>query len=164
MDKPIYEDEPSGGSAAFVCYQLILPGLVIFIILMILIYSFNWGDWLFDHPFIFPIIYSPAFLFVWMRIPQKYQILDSRIKILLQGPFHFDIPFDDLIRAGEGEEPGFWFHVGVNLITAMGKNNIYIVRKTRMTVNITPKDPKLFVENLNKAMDEWRRSRAKVGS
>jgi hypothetical protein len=140
-------------------------------------YSFNWGDWLFDqefvittifnheltspiiidHELVIPIIFSLALVFVWMLWPRKYQILDDSIKVCLQGPFHFDIPFDDIDRAGEGEEPGFWFHIGLNYITAIGQNNICIVRDPKMTVNITPEHPKLFLENLKKAMDEWKR-------
>jgi hypothetical protein len=158
LDNLVYEDDTSPGPMFYNIFwtQLILPYLPIFAILMILMYSFNLGDWLFDHPVLFPVIYSPAFVFVWMRIPEKYQIFDDRIKILLHRPFHFYIPFDDIVRAGEGEEPGFWFHIGLNYITAIGQNNIYIVRDPKMTVNITPEHPKLFLENLKKAMDEWK--------
>jgi hypothetical protein len=158
LDNLIYEDDPSLDDVGWVFGgQLILPSLAIFVILMILIYSFNWGDWIFDHAWLFLIIYSPAFAFAWMRIPKVYQILEDSIKICFQGSFHFDIPFDDIDRVGEGEEPGFSFHIGLNFITAVGRNNIYIVRDIKMTVNITPMNPKLFLENLNKAMDEWKR-------
>jgi hypothetical protein len=164
MDNLVYEDDPSPGPGTYwIGYtQLILPSLAIFAVLMIFIYSFDWG-WIFDHSWLFAVIYSPVFVYVWVRQPRKYQILDSRIRILLQRPFHYDIPFADIDRAGEGEEPGVWFHVAVNLITAIGQNNIYIVRiKKGANVNITPNNPKLFVENLRKALKEWKRYNIQV--
>jgi hypothetical protein len=160
VDKPIYEDDPYPGSYyAYIygCTQVFLPCLAFVAILMILIYSFNWGDWIFDHPWIFPIICSPALAFVWMSWARKYQICEDRIKICQKWPFHYDIPFNGIDHAGEGEEPGFWFHIGFNFITAIGYNNIYIIRNQKITVNITPMNPKLFLENLNKAMNEWKR-------
>jgi len=34
---------------------------------------------------------------------------------------------------------------------------VQIIRKKGWNVNITPNDPDLFLENLNKALADWRR-------
>jgi hypothetical protein len=40
---------------------------------------------------------------------------------------------------------------------------VEIKRKKGMTVNITPNDRDLFLENLNQAVYDWKRGAAKVG-
>jgi hypothetical protein len=90
----------------------------------------------------------------WAILPRKYQILDSKMKIVLGGPFSFNIPFDNLEAAREPEGTTF----GINFHTCFSnERTVQIIRKKGWYVNITPSDRELFLENLNKALTDWRR-------
>jgi hypothetical protein len=95
----------------------------------------------------------------WAIFPRKYLILDSRIRIVLGGPFSFTIPFDNLetARAPEGVS------LGINFATTfLSKRAVEIIRKKGVKVNITPNNREPFLENLNKALNDWRRYNIKV--
>ena len=90
----------------------------------------------------------------WAVRPRKYQILDSKIKIVLGGQFSFNIPFDNLETAGKPAGAT----LGINFATTLlSKHAMKIVRKKGMNINITPNDCDLFLENLDKALNDWRR-------
>lgn len=89
----------------------------------------------------------------WAIFPRKYRILDSKVKIVLGGPLSFNIPFDTIetARIPKGTT------LGINFMTTFStKNRVEIVRKRKLNVNITPGDPGLFLENLDKALNNWR--------
>jgi len=95
------------------------------------------------------------FAVFWAIFPRKYQILDSKFRIALGGPFSLSVPFDNLETARAPEGAAF----GVNFPTCFSTDRVVqIVRKKGWNVNITPNDRDLFLENLNKALAEWRRS------
>src|SRR4030043_813542 len=88
----------------------------------------------------------------WAIFPRKYQILDSRFRIVLGGPFSFNIPFSNLETAREPQGATF----GINFGTCFSnERTVQIVRKKGWYVNITPNDSDLFIENLNKALADW---------
>jgi hypothetical protein len=90
----------------------------------------------------------------WAIFPRKYLILDSKIKIVLGRPFSFNIPFNNLETARAIEGATF----GINFPTCFSSERaVSIIRKKGRNVNITPSDRDLFLENLNKALTEWRR-------
>jgi hypothetical protein len=92
----------------------------------------------------------------WAIFPRRYCILDNKVKIVLGGPFSFNIPFDNLetARAPEGVT------CGINFATCFSsKNAVEIVKKKGLNVNITPGDRELFLENLDKALADWRRNK-----
>jgi len=91
----------------------------------------------------------------WAILPRKYLILDSKIKIVLGGPFSFNIPFSNLEAAREPRGINF----GINFATTfLSQHAVEIKKKKGWNVNITPNDRALFLENLNKALSEWRRN------
>ncbi|MBM4446471.1 MAG: hypothetical protein FJ023_03850 [Chloroflexi bacterium] len=91
----------------------------------------------------------------WAILPRKYQILDSKFRIVLGGPFSFNIPFDNLETAAKPEGATF----GINFATCFSnERTVQIIRKKGWNVNITPSDRDLFLENLKKALIDWRRS------
>jgi hypothetical protein len=95
----------------------------------------------------------------WARFPRKYLILDSKIRIVLGGPFSFNITFDNLETAREPEGATF----GINFATCFSKERtVQINRKKGLKVNITPNNREPFLENLNKALNDWRRYNIKV--
>ena len=95
----------------------------------------------------------------WAIFPRKYLILESKIRIVLGGQFSFNIPFDNIETAREPEGATF----GINFASCFsGKNTVEIIRKKGLNVNITPGDRELFLENLNKALNDWRRHNIKA--
>jgi hypothetical protein len=94
----------------------------------------------------------------WAVFPRKYQILDSKIRIVLGGQFSFSVPFDNLETARQPEGVS----LGLNFATTfLSQHAVEIKRKKGMNVNITPNNRELFLENLNKALHEWRRNNIK---
>lgn len=90
----------------------------------------------------------------WAVLPRKYQILDSKIRIVLGGQFSFKVPFDTLETAGKPEG----VNLGINFATTfLSQHIVEIKRKKGMTVNITPNDRDLFLENLKQAVYDWKR-------
>jgi hypothetical protein len=92
----------------------------------------------------------------WAMFPRKYLIFDSKFRIALGGPFSFTIPFSNLETAREPQGATF----GINFPTCFSnQRTVQIIRKKGWYVNITPNDRDLFLENLNKALNDWRRSK-----
>ena len=92
----------------------------------------------------------------WSIFPRRYLIFDDSIKIVLGKPFFVNIPFHKIELARVSRE----FFMGINWSTSIVTTyHVEIVRKRRLTMTniaITPSDPNLFVENLNKALSAWR--------
>ncbi|MGD0352928.1 MAG: hypothetical protein ABSB38_05485 [Dehalococcoidia bacterium] len=153
MDSVIYEDNPH--------YDVWLKGIMVlpvFFILIGLYYLFTAqvesAIGLFATGVLMGAIY-------WAVFPRKYQILDSKIRIVLGGQFSFNVPFDTLETAGKPEG----ISLGINFATTfVSQHVVEIKRKKGMNVNITPSDLDLFLENLNKAVYDWKRSASKVGN
>jgi hypothetical protein len=146
MDSVIYEDNPH--------YDAWLKGIMmlpVFFILIGLYYLFTTdiasAVGLFATALLMGAIY-------WAVFPRKYQILDSKLRIVLGGQFSFNIPFDNLELAGKPEGVS----LGINFATTfISEHIVEIKRKKGMNVNITPGNRDLFLENLNKAVYDWKR-------
>jgi hypothetical protein len=151
MDSVIYEDNPH--------YDVWLKGIMVlpvFFILIGLYYLFTAqvesAIGLFATAVLMGAIY-------WAVFPRKYQILDSKLRIVLGGQFSFNVPFDNLKLAGKPEG----ISLGINFATTfVSQHVVEIKRKKGMNVNITPSNRTLFLENLNKAVYDWKRSKIKV--
>jgi len=153
MDSIIYEDNPQ--------YDAWLKGIMmlpVFFILLGLYYLFirdlGSATGLFATALLMGAIY-------WAVLPRKYQILDSKLRIVLGGQFSFNVPFDNLELAGKQEG----ISLGLNFATTFVTEHVVeIKRKKGMNVNITPSNRDLFLENLNKAVYDWKRGASKAGS
>jgi len=150
MDSVIYEDNPHYD--VWVKAIMVLP---VFFIILGVYYLFTAqvesAIGLFATTLLMGAIY-------WVIFPRKYQILDSKIRIVLGGQFSFKVPFDNLETAGKPEGVS----LGLNFATTfLSQHAVEIKRKKGMKVNITPNDRDLFLENLNKAVYDWRRNNIK---
>jgi len=150
MDSVIYEDNPR--------YDVWLKGIMVLPVFFILIGIY----YLFTAQVEAAIgLFATALLMgaiYWAIFPRKYQILDSKIRIILGGQFSFNVPFDNLETAKEPEGVS----LGINFATTfMSQHVVEIRRKKGMKVNITPSNRDLFLENLNKAIFDWRRNNIK---
>ena len=96
-------------------------------------------------------------LLFWAIFPRRYQILEDRIKIVLGRPFSFNIGFDTVKEtrgAGGGKALAY---SGLRFVTST-KSVVEIVRNRGMNVVISPSNRELFLEELNKAVANGRRS------
>jgi hypothetical protein len=150
MDSIIYEDNPH--------YDVWLKGIMmlpVFFILIGLYFLFTAGVESAIGLFATAVLMGAIY---WAVLPRKYQVLDSKIRIMLGGPFMVNISFDILETAGKPEGVS----LGLNFATTfVSEHVVEIKRKMGMTVNITPNDRDQFLENLNKAVYDWKRNKIK---
>jgi hypothetical protein len=150
MDSVVYEESPR--------YDVYLKAIIVlpvFFIIAGIYYLFigqvEAGTGMFAITLLMAALY-------WAIFPRKYQILDSKFKIVLGGPFSFNIPFDNLEAARVPEGATF----GINFATCFSsERTVQITRKKGWNVNITPSNRDQFLENLNKALNDWRRNNIK---
>ena len=144
MDSLIYEDKPR--------YDIWMKAIMALPLFFILIGAFN----LTSEPEAAIGMFGTAALVVaiyWAVFPRKYCILSSKVKIVLGGPFSFNIAFDNIETARVPEGAA----IGINFASSFSsKNAVQIVRRKRLNVNITPSNRELFLENLDKALSNWR--------
>jgi hypothetical protein len=153
MDSIIYEDSPH--------YDVWIKGIIMLPIFFIVIGLY----FLFTRDVEASLgVFGTGLLMgalYWAIFPRKYQVFDNKLKIVLGGPFSVNIYFDTLESAGKQEGVNF----GLNFATTfISEHVVEIKRKKGMTVNITPANRELFLENLNKAVYNWKSGRSKVGS
>lgn len=146
MDSVIYEENPH--------YDVWLKGIMMLPVFFIVIGIY----YLFTREIASAVgLFATAVLMgaiYWAIFPRKYQILDSKIRIVLGGPFSVNIPFDTLETVGKPEGVS----LGLNFATTfVSEHVVEIKRKKGMTVNITPDNRDQFLENLNKAVYDWKR-------
>jgi hypothetical protein len=150
MDSLIYEDNPH--------YDVWLKGIMVlpvFFVIMGVYYLITAQLEAAIGMFAITLLMAA---FYWAIFPRKYQILDSKLRIVLGGQFSFNVPFDNLELAGKPEGVS----LGLNFATTfLSQHVVEIKRKKGMNVNITPNNRELFLENLNKALHEWRRNNIK---
>jgi len=93
-------------------------------------------------------------LVYWTVLPRNVYILQDRVRIKY-GVFSLNFRLENIesAKAARGLPLGnIW-----SSITSF-KNQIEIVRKKGMNVRISPSRRDLFVENLNRALSEWRQT------
>ena len=145
IDYLIYEDKPYYD----VWFKVILA-LPLAVILMPGIYSLATNQTESAMVMLGPAIF--LVLLFWVIIPRRYCILDSKVKIILGGPFSLSIPFNSIKSTGAPKG----FAVGVNFVTTFSSGHaVEIVRNKWLNVNITPTNRELFLENLDKALNSW---------
>ena len=150
MDSVIYEEAPRYDSLLKAI--MVLPVFfIVFGIYYLIIAEVEAAIAMFATTLLMGAVY-------WAIFPRKYQILDSKLRIVLGGPFSLNVPFSNLeaARAPEGATFGINFHTCIS-----SDRVVQIIRKKGWNVNITPNDRDLFLENLNKALNDWRRYNAR---
>jgi hypothetical protein len=151
MDSVIYEDKPH--------YDVWMRGIMVLPVFFILFgayYYFFTGEVGAATGMLATALLLGAIY--WAIFPRKYQILDTRLKIVLGGTFSFNVPFDNLELAGKPEG----VNLGINFATTfLSQHVVEIKRKKGMKVNITPSNRDLFLENLNQAVYDWKRTNIK---
>ncbi|MBM4452417.1 MAG: hypothetical protein FJ024_08095 [Chloroflexi bacterium] len=91
----------------------------------------------------------------WAIFPRKYSIHSTGMKIILGGPFSFNVPFERVESAIKPEGAT----IGINFPGSFSSAHaVQIVRIGKMSVNITPQNPEVFMEQFNRTLGNWRAS------
>lgn len=104
------------------------------------------------------MIFLTAVVFVALSSPTKYQVFNERIRIVLGLGFRFDIPFSNIGHVTAATFKDLW-GLNLNFINSYSSDDILqITRKRGAKIHMTPDNRTLFLEHLNKALADWRRS------
>jgi hypothetical protein len=145
----LYHDEPEYGLSLKIIFAGIAVGLVAGSF-----YLFSQGEDQGGMVLLFELFLISAIIFG--VFPRSYRIYEDHLSIVMGGPFSIKVPFDKVMSI---EIPGrFKLTFGVNLVTRMTGKHVAIIQKYGPAISITPKDSEVFVENANRAMDEWSRT------
>lgn len=141
----IYEDKPN--------YGLILKLIVVVVPGSLLIGSVL-ASLAGDYDVAIPMLADALVisLIFWLIFPRNYQIFNDHVKIVLGGPFSVRVKFEKIKSVGTSGG----LSLGVNFVTTITRSYVAIVRTNGISVNITPGNSRLFIENLNRALDSWR--------
>jgi hypothetical protein len=88
-------------------------------------------------------------------IPTAYGIYSDKIQIGFRMPWSFNIPFNNIKTL----KPPRWFSGGINLPTCFSTSRaLEIIRLKGMPVNISPTDRQVFIDQFQKAYNDWQRA------
>ena len=158
MDNLIYEDKPwvlsedSYVGGWIKPLATLWPALLVFLALYFLIVR----QTSLEMQLIFVLVGTLIILFLELEtIASKYQIFNDRIRIV-GWIFRLDISFSNIETTRVATSKDLWgFHY--NLIPVYsGDDVLQIIRKHGLKINIIPKNRKLFLAKLNKAMNDYR--------
>jgi hypothetical protein len=170
VDSLVYEDRPQldsrsvGRNIVKVVAQIIamLPVVLVFFVILFLVHTQIRQETVLND-----LILALGFitmLFYFGTWSTKYQIFGDRIRIAILLIFHFDIPFSNIENVREATLKAlFGFHL--NFVHPFsGHDVLQINMKRGPKVNIISGNRPMFLENLNKAIYDWKRGAARVGS
>ena len=139
----LYEDSPR----VDMWLKLMLGGILVLLLLVGVSLLFE------DTGGAFAIFGAMVFNAVLFKIimPQRYQIYSDRVRIVLGGPFAWNIPFSTIkeVRSASGAKS--FAYGGVRFATS-SKSVVEITRSKGCNVVISPYDRDIFLEQVNRAM------------
>ncbi|NIM59894.1 MAG: hypothetical protein GTO16_13300 [Candidatus Aminicenantes bacterium] len=93
----------------------------------------------------------------WLLLPRKIYVLQDRIKIKL-GQFYLNVGFDNI----ESVKParGIIIFSSFSSITSFS-SQVEIIRKRGLNWRISPSRRDQFIEQVNRAVSDWKRKRGK---
>ena len=94
-------------------------------------------------------------LIFWLVFPREYRVYEDHLRIVLGGPFSVKVGFQDIKSIEVTRRTG----ATVNWVTRVARQYVEIARKRSMSIAITPADNDLFVENANRALEQWIKRR-----
>lgn len=90
-------------------------------------------------------------LIFWFVFPREYQVYEDHLRIALGGPFSVKVDFQNIKTVRITNRTG----LTVNFVTRITKSYVEIVKKKGWSIAITPTDNDSFVENANRALEQW---------
>jgi len=97
-------------------------------------------------------------LIFWFVFPREYQVYEDHLRIVMGGPFSVKVGFRNIkavrITSGTG--------LTINFVTKITRGYVEIVKKKGWSIAITPTDNNSFVENANRALEQWVRTQREI--
>jgi hypothetical protein len=148
----LYKDKPQYG----LLLKLILILPVAFLVLSIYVWSVGDASGslvLLIDAFIIGLIF-------WCVFPREYQVYEDHLCIVLGRPFTVKVGFQNIkaIRIASG------LSLTINFVTRITNNSVEIVKKKGLSIAITPTANDLFVENANRALGQWLKTKRETGA
>ena len=84
-------------------------------------------------------------------MPQRYQIYSDKVKIVLGGPFAWNIPFSTIKEIRSASGVSAFAYSGIRFATS-SKNVVEIKRSRGCNVVISPANKEVFLEQASKAI------------
>ena len=142
MSALVYEDTPIYDRS----FKIILAGILgaTFIVAIILI-----REELEAALIMFGLTVFDALLFKAI-LPQRFQIFEDRLVIVLGGPFAIRIPVSNISDAKSVSGSKALIYWGIRFATST-RNVVEIVRKKGLNIVISPTNEDMFLEQLNQA-------------
>ena len=99
-------------------------------------------------------------LIFWFVFPREYQVYDDHLRIALGRPFSIKVRFQNLKTIRIASQTG----LTVNFVIRITKSYVEIVKKRGRNIAITPTSSDAFVENANRALEQWVRTQRETGA
>ena len=142
VNTPVYEDRPLYD----IWLKLILGGvLALTFILGVILIAENIGAAL----TMFGVTLFDALLFKAV-LPQRFQVFEDRLKIVLGLTFAINIPFSNIVDARSASSIKAFAYWGIRFATST-RYVAEIVRKKGLNLVISPSEGDIFLEQLNQA-------------
>lgn len=104
--------------------------------------------------FLFGVTLLDALVF-HLVLPRRYQIFDTRLRIVLGWPLHWDIPLATIKEARPARPLDTWVYGGVRFATST-RTAVELTRKKGLGAVISPSDRERFLQRLNEALASLR--------
>ena len=104
------------------------------------------------------VLFGEAFiigLMLWVLFPRAYEVFEDHLRIVLGGPFSVKVAFENTRAIRITSKTLFT----MNFVTRMTKSYVEIERKKGPSIAITPAAADSFVENANRALEQWARTK-----
>jgi hypothetical protein len=98
-------------------------------------------------------------LIFWFVFPREYQVYEDHLRIVLGGPFSVKVGFQNIKAVRITSRTG----LTINFVTRITKSYVEIVKKKGWSIAITPTDNNSFVENANRALEQWVITQREMG-
>ena len=140
-----YEDVARYDAAQFVMLAVVIaatavPGIVL------LFFDVEGAAVMFGVTLLDALIFHLVF-------PRRYQVFNTKLRIVLGWPLHWDIRLSTIQEARPAPGIATWIYGGVRLATSSA-TAVEIVRKRGMGVIISPSDRQTFLEQINAALKQ----------
>lgn len=87
----------------------------------------------------------------WAILPRKFEIHEDKLKIVL-GFMSYSIPLKEIAGVRRAENWKALTYKGLRFATSI-KNLVEIRKKKGLSIVISPQNPQIFIENLNRAIE-----------
>jgi hypothetical protein len=147
----LYQDKPKYG----LILKLILIIPVAFLVGSLYLYlsgDASGGLALLLEAFVIGVIF-------WLVFPREYQIYQDYLRIVLGGPFSVKVGFQNIKAIRITSRTG----LTVNFVTRIAKSYVEIAKKRGWSIAITPSANDSFVENANRALEQWLKTKHATG-